>query len=87
MVTPLRIWCATGFGPAVEAKPVAQEAEPVAPAAAASEPKAAPAPAPAPVPPVREKEPAMAGADSNFQAEVERSQGLAAKLRKWFGRG
>ncbi len=69
--------------PVMEPQPAAQTSEPVAapPAAAASKP------APDPVPPVREKEPAMAGGDSDYQAEIERAQGLASKLRKWFGRG
>jgi PTH1 family peptidyl-tRNA hydrolase len=71
--------------PSVEPQPASRKAEPVvAPAPVAAAPK--PAPSPDPVPPVREKEPAMAGGDRGYQAEIDRAQGLATKLRKWFGR-
>jgi hypothetical protein len=68
--------------PVMEPEPAAKKSEPVAPAPDAAASK----PAPDPVPPVREKEPAMAGGDGDYRAEVERAQGLATKLRKWFGR-
>jgi PTH1 family peptidyl-tRNA hydrolase len=72
--------------PAVEPQPAPRKPEPVvASAPVAAAPK--PAPASDPVPPVREKEPAMAGGDRNHQAEIDRAQGLATKLRKWFVRG